>query len=258
MSFNIRYNTAQDGDRAWPYRKERVAAHIRAYQPDVIGIQEALKGQIDDMEKLLPGYGWIGVGRIDGKEGGEFTPIFYRKDRFELLDYSTFWLSETPGTCGTKGWDASFQRTTTWCKLRDRNSGQTLFHFNTHFDHFGSRAKRESANLLLEKIKEITGNAAAVTTGDFNCGESSKAYRILTDREDPKSLQDAYYKSIPHNYGPKQTWRGFQWFGIIPKKIDFIFVKNRVQVIRHCIPNEPLHNGFISDHNPVFADILPG
>ncbi|HKG22279.1 MAG TPA: endonuclease/exonuclease/phosphatase family protein, partial [Blastocatellia bacterium] len=154
MSFNIRYNNAEDKENAWPNRKRMAASMFRFHHVDIAGIQEALKGQIDDLELLLPGFAWCGVGRSDGKAEGEFSAILYRKERFKLLESSTFWLSETPEVAGSKGWDASLPRIVTWARFRDTQSKQTFFVFNTHFDHRGSRARAESARLLLARIEK--------------------------------------------------------------------------------------------------------
>lgn len=177
MSFNIRFNTARDSANAWPHRKDLAASMIRFHHANLAGLQEALKGQIDDLAERLPGYGWFGVGRDDGRDKGEFSAIFYRRDRFELLEESTFWLSEEPEVIGSKGWDAAITRIVTWGKLRDRSTGKVFFHFNTHFDHRGVRAREESASLLLTKIKEIAGTTPVIVTGDFNSRESSEPYR---------------------------------------------------------------------------------
>ena len=191
MSFNIRYNTPSDSANAWPYRKDLAASMIRFHHADLAGLQEALKGQIDDLVERLPGYGWFGVGRDDGRERGEFSAIFYRRDRVELLEGSTFWLSEEPDSVGSIGWDADYTRIVTWGRLRDRATGRVFFHFNTHFDHLGEQARLESARLLVTRVKEIAGTAPVIVTGDFNCRESSEPYLVLTDSTSTESLRDA-------------------------------------------------------------------
>src|SRR5688572_23652685 len=151
MSFNIRYDEPRDGENAWPNRKKLVATLIRLHQVDLIGVQEALKGQLDDLSELIPEYAWIGVGRTDGKLGGEFSAILFRKNRFAMLETATFWLSETPHI-PSKGWDAAFPRIVTWAKFSDKQTQRVFFHFNTHFDHRGTRAREESGRLLLRRI----------------------------------------------------------------------------------------------------------
>ena len=137
MTYNIRLDTPRDGINQWRLRKDRVADLIRYHRADLLGVQEALPNQMVDLKTALPGFNWYGAGRDDGKEQGEFSAIFYRSDRFQLLDKGTFWLSEAPETPGSKGWDADVTRVCSWVKLRDRWTFQTLYHFNTHFDHVG-------------------------------------------------------------------------------------------------------------------------
>ena len=150
-SFNIRYDNPNDGEHNWKYRKENVAAFIQYHEVDLIGMQEVLKNQLDDLEQLLPGYAWVGVGRDDGKEAGEYSPILYKKDRFKLIQQSTFWLSETCDTPGTMGWDAACNRVVTWMELEDLTNQKSFFIFNTHFDHRGQTARLESAKAINSK-----------------------------------------------------------------------------------------------------------
>ena len=149
MTFNIRYNTPNDSLNAWPYRKDKAASQILFHEAHMVGLQEALIGQINDLLERLPKYKSIGVGRDDGKEKGEFSSILYDTTRLQLLQTQTFWLSEQPTVAGSKSWDAAITRIVTWAKFRDRVTKKTFFHFNTHFDHIGKIARRESAKLLL-------------------------------------------------------------------------------------------------------------
>ncbi len=153
MSYNIRYDNPDDGINAWGKRKENVASLIRFYQADLIGLQEVLYKQLTYLEQQLAGYGRIGVGRDDGKQQGEFSPIFYAKEKLALLDQGTFWLSDTPDRPSV-GWDASMERIATWGQFRHEASGDTVFFFNTHFDHRGEQAREESARLLRSRIAE--------------------------------------------------------------------------------------------------------
>ena len=178
LSFNIWSDSPRNA--RWAARREIVASVLQRHQPDVAGLQEATLPMIRDLHERLPGYEWIGVGRDDGEEAGEFVPIFYRTDRVSLTGHGCFWLSqnfEKPG----RGWDAAHSRVVTWARFADRaEEGRVFVHFNTHLDHLGRRARRHSARLLLEKIAAIGGTDPAVLTGDFNCRESSAPYRILT------------------------------------------------------------------------------
>ncbi|MEZ5427893.1 MAG: endonuclease/exonuclease/phosphatase family protein [Pyrinomonadaceae bacterium] len=260
MTFNIRYNEPRDKENAWPNRKEKVADVIRFHKADLVGVQEALIGQLRDLETLLPGFARCGVGRDDGKEKGEFSAILYRKDRFKLLETSTFWLSETPETPGSKGWGANYARIVTWAKFRDLQTKTTFFHFNTHFDHETPKARLEGAKLLLQRIAGIAGKEPFVVTGDFNLVETEEPYLVLTGKEKPAdlktdlSLKDARYRSVNGHFGGNSSFNGFK--ELIPnRKIDYIFVKEGVRVFEHGILSDRWDGLWASDHLPVLAEI---
>ncbi len=262
LSFNIRYDNPGDGPDAWPHRKEAVADMIRSQAVDVAGLQEALKGQIDDLEALLPDYAWLGVGREDGMEQGEFAPIFYRRDRVDTLRWGTFWLSETPDIPGSRSWDAALERIATWAVLRDRQTNEAFLAVNTHFDHRGAEARTRSAELIVERLDELataqsgeqddegTGSLPVVLTGDFNVREGSAPYAVLAD-----AFSDALYASEQPHEGPMSTWNGFE--AIVPGgRIDYIFVGDGVRVYAHRIlPDKTANGRFPSDHLPVLAEI---
>ena len=250
LTFNLRYNNPGDSLNAWPNRKERVAALIRFHHADLCGFQEALKGQIDDLAKELPDFAWCGVGRDDGFSAGEFSPVFYRKGRFNLLRNGTFWLSPSPRIAGSKGWDAALPRIVTWALLLDRSTGKECAFFNTHFDHQGVTARRLSAQLLLDSVRTRIGTLPVIVTGDFNSTDTSIVYRIMTGGE----LRDALKISrVPH-YGPMSTWNGFR--EIEPgNRIDFIYVSDRVEVLTHAIITDRWDGRFPSDHLPVIAGV---
>ena len=251
MTFNIRYNNPGDGEHAWPHRKERVASVIRFHEADLVGVQEALNGQIDDLEALLPAYAWIGVGRDDGVAAGEFSPIFYRKDRFELLEQATFWLSETPEAPGSKSWDAALTRIVTWGRFRDKTTEKVFYLFNTHFDHRGAQARTESARLLLEKIDVLAGDALVIVTGDFNVTPTTEAYRVMVTE-----LEDARRRSVTPPHGPEGTSFGFTVeAGEQGRRIDYIFVHPDVRVQHYGVLTDHWHGHFPSDHLPVLAEV---
>lgn len=257
MTFNIRYNEPKDGVNAWANRKTKVSDIIRFHKADLIGVQEALSDQLQDLEKLLPDFSWCGVGRTDGKNAGEFSAIFYRKARFNLLETKTFWLSETPEKVGSKGWDASLPRIVTWAKFYDRQTRKTFFHFNTHFDHIGERARTESAKLLTARAYRIAGKFPFVVTGDFNATESSNIYQILTGKTDAAAtkLIDARYASINGHFGGTSTFNGFK--ELEPnRKIDYVFVKENVKVLEHAVLSDRWDGLWASDHLPVLAEIV--
>ncbi len=249
MSYNIRYDTETDGIDQWKNRKGRVAGLIRYHQPDLLGVQEALPHQLRELEKDLPQYAWYGVGRDDGKEKGEFSAIFYNKERFQLLDSGTFWLSPSPDK-PTKGWDAAIIRICSWVKLKDLQADRSFYHFNTHFDHIGEKARENSALLLQEKIKTIAGTAPVVLTGDFNTAKETKAYHNLTQSE---FLKDARQLSGTGHYGPSGSWSTFDVDHGLGQQIDFIFVTQGLQVQQHAILTDSENGKYPSDHLPVMA-----
>lgn len=261
MTFNIRYPNPADGPNYWPKRKEMVASMIRFHGADLIGVQEAFRSQLDELSEQLPGYAWTGVCRTDGSTrpnpDNEFSAIFYRTARFELLEGATFWLSETPGQAGQKGWDAALPRIVTWAKFKDLSTKQVFYHFNTHFDHQGQEARKQSARLLLRKVAEISGPYPAVLTGDFNARPDEAPMRILTDPSDPLHLLDGIGISETPHHGPDGTWTdSFQTPGVPGQRIDYILVKKGVRVLRHGILAETWYGRLPSDHLPVLAEIL--
>jgi len=255
VSYNVRYNNPGDGNHAWPYRKEKVGALLHFHQTDIAGLQEVLKNQLDDLEPLMTEFSWFGVGRTDGDTLGEYAPVFYRRSRFQLMDSGTFWLSETPNT-PSKGWDAALNRIVTWGELKDRISGTVFFIFNTHFDHLGAQARQESATLLLRKIEIMAGPAPVVITGDFNFTPDDSPYQTLTDTSNEWHIMDAQYMAKTPHYGPASTFSGgFDAACKDGEKIDYIFTKNRVEVIRHAVLTDSWAGACPSDHMPVFSEI---
>ncbi len=254
MTYNIRFNTVQDGKNQWHLRKDRVINLIRHYKPDLLGVQEALSQQMVDLQTGLPDYGSYGVGRNDGKDSGEFSAIFYRRDRFEIVDKGTFWLSEDPDTPGSKGWDADLPRICSWVKLKDRSTNKEVVYFNTHFDHRGETARRESARFILARIQQIAGSATPVIlTGDFNTGPESDAYRTMITNS---VLQDAKLLSESPPSGPQGTWSTFDVGHGIGDRIDYIFITSSYfKVLNHAHLTDSENNFYPSDHLPVLAEL---
>ncbi|WP_182022284.1 endonuclease/exonuclease/phosphatase family protein [Phocaeicola plebeius] len=248
-TFNIRYDNPYDSLNSWTYRKDTVANFIKAQNLDIVGMQEVLHHQLEDLKARLPEYAEVGVGREDGKTQGEYAPLFYKKDRFELLDNNTFWLSQYPDSVGFIGWDGACTRIATWAKLKDKTNGKIFMAINTHFDHVGTEARKKGALLIIEKIKEIVGDQPAVVTGDFNVSDQSEAYQTITGNS--FVLKDAH-KTALQQEGASYT---FHDFGRIPadscEKIDFIFVTPQIEVQHSYIPEENREaKKFLSDHNP--------
>ena len=254
MSFNIRYDEPRDGVNAWANRKQKVADVIRFHKADLVGVQEALLTQLRDLESMLPDMAWCGVGRTDGKEAGEYSAIGYKKSRFQLQDCKTFWLSPTPDTAGSKGWDAAFPRIVTWAKFRDRTSKRTFVHFNTHFDHVGQTARVESAKLIVARLGEIAGKLPFVLTGDFNVVESNEAYKTIVAGSGDVKLSDAKYVTANPHFGGDSTWTAFKQ--IEPgRRIDYVFVRAGMRVLEHGILADQWNGLWASDHFPVIAEI---
>lgn len=253
ISYNIRYDNPGDGINAWPNRKDHVAEMMAdVYSADIIGIQEALKGQLDDLQSLMPGYSWVGVGRDDGKDKGEFSPIFYKTDRFELIATNTFWLSETPQRPGSKSWDSAITRIATWARLSDQESGKEFYIINTHFDHRGDVARVESARLITEFIGGLDKSIPVLLTGDFNVTEESDAYAVLAGSP---ILNDVRYLSEVGHEGPTASFSDWETLQPEESRIDYIFVNNHVSVLSHKIADDRYEGRFPSDHLPVIAKI---
>src|SRR5215208_4015890 len=248
MTFNLRYDTPSDGPNAWPNRRDWVAALVRFHAPDALGVQEALAHMLADLDARLPGFARVGVGRADGREGGEFSAILYRTDRLELLDSGTFWLSPTPEVPGSKGWDAAIERVATWARFRDKRTGCRHVHLNTHFDHVGERAREESARLIRRRLAELAGGDPVVVTGDLNADPASAPYRVLT-RDTLKGalspLRDAYAASRAGHYGPTSTWTAFR--ATEPgRRIDYVLVSPDAAVLTHAILSDSWDGRFPS------------
>lgn len=245
MTYNIRLNTPDDGENAWPHRKDAVAELIgNRYRVDLAGLQEALPEQIADLALRLPDYSWVGVGRDDGKTAGEFCPIFYRHQRLELLERDTFWLSETPQVPGSRSWDAALTRIVTWARFRERKKGTEFFHFNTHFDHRGKKARRHSAELLKNQVLQIAGDTPHVITGDLNARSSSAPIQILQSH-----FRDSREASAAPPVGAGSTFNN--WNELIEGRIDFVFVSPSVEVLSYQEAADRFRGRFPSDHLPV-------
>lgn len=249
MTLNMRYDNPEDGANNWRFRRERIAELIRSEAVDLLGTQEVLANQFDDLQALLPGYRAVGVGREDGARAGEFNAVFFRSDRFELLDSGVFWLSENPETPGSKGWDGACERLATWTVLRDK-SGRGLLFINTHLDHIGEQARREGVALLLRRIETLRAGRPVILTGDFNAEPSSPVVaRVVAD----SALRSAW-DTAPIRSG--SAW-SFSDFGQLPEEerplIDYVFYGGGLEVVSCSILPDTLGGGYLSDHAPVEA-----
>jgi len=258
MTFNIRLNLASDSMNAWPYRKDKVASQVMYHHPDILGVQEALHEQMLDLKNSLAGYKYCGGGRDDGKTKGEYSAIFYDTTKLELLETNTFWLSTTPKIPGSKSWDAAITRIMTWAEFRDRKTKKIFFAFNTHFDHRGVEARKQSALLLLEKVYEIAGKYPAVITGDFNAIPSDEPIRIITDKSGKLHLKDSKEFSITPHYGPMGSFNAFGPKEIHDDPIDYIFFKGKWTVLNHATISQTWGGRFASDHFAVISEMRMG
>jgi len=254
MTFNIRYDNPDDGEQNWHKRKENVIRMINFYDLDIIGMQEVLVSQLNYMKDNLPEYNAVGVGREDGMEKGEFTPVFYRKSRFRELDHGTFWLSETPDKV-SKGWDAALERIATWVKLKDSTTGKEFLFMNTHFDHRGNKARVESAWLLKKKIAALADGQQVILTGDFNLVPESEGIQTLIQQDGKNTLVNS--SSVAEiTYGPNWTSPGFDNRPYDQRKIiDYIFLNKINKVNRYAVISEKLNDLQLSDHCPVFVQV---
>jgi endonuclease/exonuclease/phosphatase family metal-dependent hydrolase len=252
MSFNIRLNNPGDGINSWDNRKEIVTNLIEEHSPDLLGMQEVRGEQLSYLDEHLTEYNSYSQPRTEDPND-EASPIFFKKDKFELINSDTFWLSETPDK-PSKGWDAAFNRIVTWCKLKDRETGKTFFYFNTHFDHIGEQARLESVKLLKKKVKEITGSDDYIITGDFNSDPSSKYYNELISLDTSSALlMDVSQFSEETKKQIKGTFNSFDSSKDATGPIDYIFVKPTTSVESFEVI-DTLYNGrFPSDHFPVKA-----
>jgi len=248
ITYNIRV-AIDTGINSWENRKELVASVIKTHGADIFGVQEALKSQVDDLVKLFPGFDWIGVGRDDGAEAGEYAAIFYNKERFEALENSTFWLSDTPEK-PSMGWDAATIRIVTWGKFRDIETGKIFYYFNTHFDYKGIMARLEEANLLNDKVAEIAGKTPAIIAGDFNFKSDFAGYKILTGGR-RNYLFDTQKLAKVDSSGENITFNDFGKSLEQGNKIDYIFIKNDIEVYKHQIITDTFDGRYPSDHMPV-------
>ncbi|HSI34600.1 MAG TPA: endonuclease/exonuclease/phosphatase family protein [Tepidisphaeraceae bacterium] len=259
LSFNIRYGTAKDGADHWDKRKDFVAETIRKHDPDLLGTQETLPFQADFLKEKLPGYTFVGAGRDDGKTKGEMAALFFRTDRFEKVEEGHYWMSPTPDVPGSKGWDSSLPRVTTWVKLKDKaKAGRTFVFFNTHFDHLGKQARVESAKMLRQRIEALGGGALAIVTGDFNAGESSDPYKaVVTDPKTPApgekvKITDSFRSIFPERGPTEGSFNGFKGTKD-GARIDWILHTPGLTTVSAGIDRVEREGRYPSDHFPVWA-----
>src|SRR5690606_657317 len=250
-SYNIRYANPNDAPDTWDKRHPVIINMIKFHEMDIIGIQEGLNHQVFNLSEGLPEYGYVGVGRDDGAEKGEFSAIFYNKEKVKVLESNTFWLSEDT-TQPNKGWDAQLPRICTWAKFESLETGKQFFVFNTHFDHVGVKARSESASLIVKKAKEIAGNGTVILTGDFNIDQRNEAYKRIAGSDRFNDSYEVAYLVYANN----GTFNSFDNTKSTDRRIDHIFVTNDVKVEKYGILTDSYHNRFPSDHFPVMVKVV--
>ncbi len=251
MTFNIRYATAADGPDAWPLRRDMVAGLVRREAPDILGLQEALRSQLDDLRGALPEYGEVGVGRDDGREAGEYAAILFRIARFQLLRSGNFWFSDTPEV-PSRSWGNNVIRLATWARLRDRATGDTVSVYNVHLDHESQRSRERSVALLLERIGARGNRDPVIVTGDFNAGEDNPAVAAMR-----AALTDTHRALHPADtlVGTFNAFRGTA----TGAKIDYVFVSTGLEPLASVIDRTNEGGRYPSDHFPVATRIrAPG
>lgn len=255
ITFNIRYDNPHDSINAWPNRASFLCWFLNDEEPDLIGMQEVLNHQYEYIDSVLTGYSSVGVGRSDGAKQGEMNPVFFRKDRFDLIRSKTFWLSDSPSMAGSQAWGANLPRIVTWVELSEKTTSKHFYFFNTHFAHDSDSARIMSSGLLLSKVDSITADFPFVITGDLNMRISGKGYEILTGPfESVPLFEDTYAVTEKRPVGPAYTFNGFS-DSISSGRIDYIFVRNGMKVLDHRTFIKKEHGIYISDHWPVMSTV---
>jgi endonuclease/exonuclease/phosphatase family metal-dependent hydrolase len=250
LTYNIKLDYPKDGENSWTNRKSFMVRQLQFYEPDIFGVQEAMPNQMKDLDSLLNDYNFVGVGRDDGNNQGEYSAIFYKSDQFKVLNTSTFWLSETPGKVSI-GWDAVCNRVCSYALFENKNTNKQFYVFNTHFDHIGVEARKNSAVLIIQKIKEInTEMYPVILMGDFNMQENHESIQYIS-----KYLKDSKSVSELGPFGPSGTFNGFIFNEPVTERIDFIFVSSEIKVEKYAVLSDSEDCRYPSDHLPVLIKV---
>lgn len=251
MTYNLRYASLEPPN-AWPDRRPLVAEVVRDFEPDLMGTQEGVYSQIKELASDLPDYDWIGLGR-DGGSRGEFMAIFFKKERFEPLEYDHYWLSDTPDVIGSITWGHENRRMVTWVRFLDRESRREFYMINTHLDHRVQLARENAATLIRERIGTLQTNLPIVLTGDFNAvAGSNRAYDILV----PEPFRDTWTLAEEREGEDLNTFNSFRSVIREGQRIDWILVRGAAQVSRAAILDDATDGQFPSDHFPVVAEVV--
>ena len=249
ISYNVRYNNPNDGKDIWENRRSTIVNFIKNENPDFLGLQEVNHAQLLFLNSNLSNYSFVGVGRDDGKTKGEYSPIFYNNNLFDLIKSDTFWLSSTPDKISV-GWDASMERICTYGLFKSKTNDKVIWVFNTHFDHIGDKAREQSADLIISVINKLTEpEDYVVLTGDFNLLDDSKPIMNLQSNfnDTNKNLE-----KTDKSYG---TFNNFKLNFVSKSRIDYVFEKNfKLINSRHIIVKTP-EGRWASDHHPILAKL---
>jgi endonuclease/exonuclease/phosphatase family metal-dependent hydrolase len=250
VTYNIRYNTKSDSINSWPNRKSHVIDLLRFHEADIIGMQEALYDQVSDISLKMPGFDQVGVGRDDGNAQGEYSPIYYDSRKYQLKDQGWFWLSETPDI-PSRGWDAACNRICTYVLLEDYDKRHSVWVFNTHLDHIGKESRMNSVQLIMQKIDFLNKkDYPVILMGNFNMTPEAKPIeRIETVFFDSKKV------SQQASYGPEGTFNGFDINNDLKRRIDYIFVKGKIDVKKYGVLTDSYDHRYPSDHLPVLVEV---
>lgn len=250
ITYNLKYDDVKDTVNNWNNRKEAMVRLLQYYNPLIFGTQEALHHQTAYLDNGLPSYSYVGVGRDDGKQKGEYTAIHFDSTKVKVLETKTFWLSATPKEISV-GWDAALERICTYALFQNLITKKQFYVFNTHFDHIGQVAREKSAELIAKKIETInTLKLPVVLIGDFNLTPDETPIQYLN-----KQLEDSQLISEKPHYGPTGTFSGFDWNMTIDKRIDYIFTQGFIVKKYLHIDDRMENNKHISDHLPVLATL---
>lgn len=256
MTFNIRYDNPADGDNNWKFRKDAAFAMIQEQDCDLIGTQEVLANQLADFNAALPAYDYVGIGREDGVDQGEYSAIFFKKDRFNVMNKGNFMLSETPDIFGSKGWDGACERIASWARLQDKSTGKEVFFINTHLDHVGIQARREGVNLIQDKAFELAQGASIILTGDFNAEPESDVIQNVVNTNKAHYLIDTR-TTAKEVKGTPWTFHDFDRLPINKREyIDYIFVSPTAKTTIYEVLPMDYNNKLVSDHSPVIAEVI--
>ncbi len=249
MSYNIRNSNAADGVNKWNKRKQSLVHVVLKVNPDILGTQEVIENQRKDLKKMMPAYNVFGAGRNNGKHAGEHSTIFYKREKYDFVTGGNFWLSETPTVPGSKSWDAAITRICTWVKLKDKQTYDEIYVFNTHFDHRGNIARTKSAALLKVMIDSIAGGKPVIVTGDFNFKPNSKGYAEMTNGNHEVTLIDSYSSTEPD-----YTDCGFDVSNKDCSQIDYIFYSNHFIKDSYTLHTDNNGTYYPSDHLGISAN----